>query len=958
MDTLHLGYPHHGKTLIPPMSRLFILIVAFSLSTPVEAQELVAEINTTPVGIRPAYLQAFGSGMVFQAELPETGRTLWISDGTSGGTISAIDLVEGPEDMRFDRLTTWNDQLLFWESTLEAMFVSDGTQANTRSLTGFWNTGRPAEVLATRQAAFIHLTSTLPDELRYTLPGADVTWKVDYTCSDQLCRVYDPFVFRDSLYFNVIDQSEHWIWRVGLDGQNPEPVEGPFMDWLGFEGIVEDRVLFIHRNELRQWSLYSWLPGESLSPLIILAETDTGLDFGVFGNAGGHALMFLAPYSGPDQWLTTDGTRDGTRVLRENAEQSWPGNAKAHLPDGTLVFDSWSQETGSELWVSDGTVEGTRMVTEILPGPAGSNPSNFVLLDDEVYFGAVDESHNRELWKTDGTSNGTALVADINPGPANGAVAWLVAQDDQLYFRGRTPDWGYQIMRYDPSSDQVSAVTSANTQSSFGSHPEDFVVLPERTVFSAFNPQLDSRSLWTTDGTSASTRLVHVPGLADQEAHGTFLGNVQGKTVWRGANKLIVLEEATGQWWSIPLSAGWGYGDEGVVITDEGIAFGPQVIEGRTGEIWFTDGKEAGTSVLYSPPVGDRAAPVAKADDAWLIAEEGRLLALRDGVTNILIEDPDLTWRTKAVTAGAHTYIHVLDRYGMWATDGTDSGTVRLGNGAYLTAGYAVIDGDLLYQDRTSGTAGRELVRRSHPDTAWTVVDLYPGVSNSNPATIRQWNDKALFTAHTDRSGRQVWISDGTSEGTHALITDLEGAGLDDWTARLFFLGGDEENALFSVGHGSFGREPWFTNGRQEGTHLLADIIPGPTGSDPTEGGLAGNMILFDAAMESTGPELWGVSLSYLATDVEPIPVASTGPELSLGYPNPTRSVIHFSWTSLQGSPANIHVIDILGRRHHVPVAVGSDLITLDVHRLPPGLYFAQVESDSRTSSRRFIKRR
>ncbi|MFT5522122.1 MAG: ELWxxDGT repeat protein [Pirellulaceae bacterium] len=57
-----------------------------------------------------------------------------------------------------------------------------------------------------------------------------------------------------------------------------------------------------------------------------------------------------------------------------------------------------------------------RLVKDIMPGFAGSNPTQLTSVDSTVFFTADDGVNGRELWKSDGTEFGTQLVADIYPG--------------------------------------------------------------------------------------------------------------------------------------------------------------------------------------------------------------------------------------------------------------------------------------------------------------------------------------------------------------------------------------------------------------------------------------------------------------------------------------------------------------------------------------------------------------
>ena len=58
---------------------------------------------------------------------------------------------------------------------------------------------------------------------------------------------------------------------------------------------------------------------------------------------------------------------------------------------------------GEELWVTDGTKEGTRMVTDIQAGDGSSSPAYLTRFNDKVVFSAVNDEGDREPWISDGT---------------------------------------------------------------------------------------------------------------------------------------------------------------------------------------------------------------------------------------------------------------------------------------------------------------------------------------------------------------------------------------------------------------------------------------------------------------------------------------------------------------------------------------------------------------------------
>ena len=88
-----------------------------------------------------------------------------------------------------------------------------------------------------------------------------------------------------------------------------------------------------------------------------------------------------------------------------------------------LVYANEDSAHGAELWVSDGTAAGTKLVRDIFKGSIGSLDTEWSPYFDgplafrgKAYFLANDNIHGAELWVTDGTPTGTKLLKDVVPG--------------------------------------------------------------------------------------------------------------------------------------------------------------------------------------------------------------------------------------------------------------------------------------------------------------------------------------------------------------------------------------------------------------------------------------------------------------------------------------------------------------------------------------------------------------
>ena len=88
------------------------------------------------------------------------------------------------------------------------------------------------------------------------------------------------------------------------------------------------------------------------------------------------------------------------------------------------------------------TKESLLAIRDLFPGPDGSSPSGFTPFRGEVYFAADDGVRGNELWKTDGTAAGTRLVVNLDS--SSGSVSGLHVALDRLFFKALRGEHGWQ----------------------------------------------------------------------------------------------------------------------------------------------------------------------------------------------------------------------------------------------------------------------------------------------------------------------------------------------------------------------------------------------------------------------------------------------------------------------------------------------------------------------------------
>src|SRR5688572_23217601 len=85
--------------------------------------------------------------------------------------------------------------------------------------------------------------------------------------------------------------------------------------------------------------------------------------------------------------------------LNAGTGSSDPGDFAIY--NGKMYFAADSVGKGTELWVSDGNLTGTKLLVDINPGTGDSYPTNLTVFNGKLYFSANDGTNGTELWVTD-----------------------------------------------------------------------------------------------------------------------------------------------------------------------------------------------------------------------------------------------------------------------------------------------------------------------------------------------------------------------------------------------------------------------------------------------------------------------------------------------------------------------------------------------------------------------------
>ncbi len=411
-------------------------------------------------------------------------------------------------------------------------------------------------------------------------------------------------------------------------------------------------------------------------------------------------------------------------------------------------------------------------------------------------------------------------VADINPSGDSDLDEFYVS-NGILYFEADNGTSGNEPYSYDGTTVTIIKDINTTTFASGSSNPGLFIEFNDLIYFKASDGDEDDGNneteLWQTDGTEAGTTLV-----ADINENAG--GNPQDFFVYNNELYFEINDGSTVQVWrlnngspeKVTNNRSGGFATmSNPVVTPTGVFFRmfgdngnqrPHFFDGTGDALELADiVVGAADGYFYNGNVyfeGDDS--LGAGDELW--RTDGTVagtLAVADILSGSGDSDPK-----EFVEFNGELYFAAEDDngYNLWKTDGTTAGTVLVINPN--AAGDSDVDnlftdGTNLYFSASDGTIGVELYKFDGTDV--TLVKDINASGDSNPFGFTILDGKIFFTADNG-TGEKLWVTDGTTEGTQSVATNV-GSG-DDPTdvddliilgARLIFSGtGVNGNELFS----------------------------------------------------------------------------------------------------------------------------------------------------------------
>jgi ELWxxDGT repeat protein len=815
-------------------------------------QQMVRDsVQSGPVNSsNPRQFLALGNRACFVADTAEGGAEPWVTDGTAAGTFRLRDLDAGQGNGSAQLICEFQGKALFsFGPAAASLALSDGTTAGTVRVPDL---GLPS-------AGIVRLGNG-----RLLANAGSVTYATDLTAAGTTVipglREFAEGIMIGGISYGSCRTAnntyELWATDGTAAGSHPIaalPTTGrpaAFTSWNG-------RIYFQE--------------GAALGPMWI-ASTD-----GVSGYTR-HVQMgtvlwpaTLRMFVSGSRLVFQQGGELTVSDLATAGPLAVPCHGVSELVEhaGSLYFRAASVASGSELWTTDGTVTGTTMVSDLMPGTAGSHPAHMLSSPAGLVFSASLPTGRRLLRLSPPSS-----IADLGAIPADAPsslpftspISAFVPFGGGLLFGG-TDAAGTELWRYDGAQSPARLLDiDANGPGLLVAADAPRAAMGDRVFFLAYEQQ-SGLEPWSSNGTAAGTQVLDLTPGAQSEfsLQNGDLVRFGDRVALRGDVHVKLTDGTLAGTTTLPIHRGLPQ-NLPIKVRGDAAWFVFDYLQGGLG-LYRTDGTPAGTTWA---PIG------------WYGFEDFEVLTSRIVITadNEVVGTDGVTYPQPLGVNGAEPRLYRLNddallvgtQSGLFVTDGTASGTSQLAtltsspsqgvvrNGiAWLLSG-----GDVWQCDGTAAGTSR--------------IGSLPATATGPTLLV---NDHDVFvTASTPLTGRELWRLDRATM-QFVLAVDLAPG---PWSGVVSATTLGSGNLLLVMGgNDATGVEPYVSDGTAAGTRLLADINPGRGNSNPQWIGIAGDTVFLIADDGVHGAELWSMPLAVIgAASVQAFGVGCLG---SLGYP-------------------------------------------------------------------------
>jgi ELWxxDGT repeat protein len=536
--------------------------------------------------------------------------------------------------------------------------------------------------------------------------------------------------------------------------------------------------------------------------------------------------------------------------------------------NGVLYYAVETPLEGTELWRSDGTATGTRLVQDLVPGRESAYPQALTNMNGDLYFFAADAEHKFALWKSQGTAETTVKVKDIAV-PITSIVSFGLFDvqpiNGTLFFahESRVGNDSSTILWKSDGTEAGTEILKTFSSDSGQSYNTELTSLNDQLMFIA-DDGVHGRELWTSNGTSAGTLLVAdvregaSSGFENYSDYG-----IREPRLLTANGQLYFVSAERKLWQSNGTSAGTKvvntFANENIELSEvleDTLYFIKHIpskpgMEITTDQLWKTDGTVSGTmKLLDAPAIHRRGYP---GNDFFYGMGGGVAMGGQLYFTVPRLKNNDLFGSA------------------LWTTDGTSAGTKLFYTPPELEPfndlePLGIVQGRELFHERDSSFFDGKIY---HYDRT---TNKFNSIRSLAPAeTFIPLNGSLLFPAQTLNSiDYQLWRTDGTNTGTYQVAPEIQ-VPVNDSSHTENFLEVKEEVFFTALEPGFVYSEPgyvttlWKTNTNDDSTERVTSDLQSKSLVNVND------TVYFNKYVKRTGQEFWKRSgLELWKTDGTP----------------------------------------------------------------------------------------
>ena len=553
---------------------------------------------------------------------------------------------------------------------------------------------------------------------------------------------------------------------------------------------------------------------------------------GILLEMNGRVYFTISGHSYNDQLWTTDGTASGTILIKDfystDPEESYSDVTELSVIKNKLYFKAsrLSFDYFSRLWVSNGSTNGTHVISKTIKEPAqlfagSSNP-----LDSLVYFAASsNQNSKRSLFVTNGDS-GSAII----PNGFNGTISnvyyevEIIKSGDVIYFVGTSdsPSNVQTLYKFNVTvADGVQPIKIVSGTNAIGHNSgiKNLFQLNGILLFNVYDAPSGKYQLWKSDGTAAGNSLLkdgfNIGETLDVNGVLYFSGDdiIHGFELWKTdgtINGTLLVKD---------IQSGFdpSYPGNLTKLNNKILFAATDSLHGT--ELWQSDGTSGGTSLLKD---------INKTTTASSFFLE--LGALNQSL--IFTTSPAKGNKVK-----------------IWKSNGTETGTTVVSDTVFVISlfgpSFLTLNNNFYFFGiSVSGRSGLYRVDASSGETI--LVYDFTGLPYTFSGLKSTGNLIYFYLFNHSNSSFEIWKTNGTKQNTFIIKNNsvfFEPADLASADSTLFFVYKNDHSL-------------WKTDGTVAGTVMLKSFANNPYASNPVNLTIE-NGILYFSVNEGTLNNLW-----------------------------------------------------------------------------------------------------